>query len=118
MGSSPLTSLTLIIVWTLLASLHAAEISPQGREFFESKIRPVLVTECYKCHGAEKSKGGLRLDSRDALLQGGDNGAAVVPGAPEKSLLIKSIAHTHEDEALHMPKDGAKLDDATVQQFV
>jgi hypothetical protein len=95
----------------------SAGITPEGRDFFESKIRPVLVTECYKCHGADKSKGGLRLDSRDTLLSGGDSGATIVPGDPDKSLLIQSLAHTHPDEALHMPKDGAKLDEATIQQF-
>src|SRR6478735_2883871 len=101
----------------LAMNSRGAEITNEGRDFFESKIRPVLATECYKCHGAEKSKGGLRLDSRDAILQGGDNGPTLVPGDPAKSLLIQSIAHTHEDESLHMPKDGAKLDDATIEQF-
>lgn len=98
--------------------LLSAEITSGGREFFESKIRPIFVTECYECHGAKKSKGGLRVDSRDNLLQGGDSGAAIVPGDPDKSLLIQSIAHTHEDEDLHMPKDGAKLDEGTLRKFV
>ena len=110
------TSIWLAVVCA--APLCSAEITGEGREFFESKIRPILVTECYGCHGAKKAKGGLRLDSRDGLLQGGDSGAALVAGDPDKSLLIQSIAHTHEDEDLHMPKDGAKLDDATLRHFM
>src|SRR5690348_5304254 len=96
-----LTSFALLIAGTLPS--YGAAISSEGRDFFESKIRPVLVTECYKCHGAEKTKGGLRLDSRDAILKGGDSGAAIVPGDPDKSLLIESLAHTTKDEALFMP---------------
>lgn len=102
----------------LAAPVRGSEITNEGRDFFESKIRPVLIAECYDCHGPKKAKGGLRVDSRDAILQGGDSGPTLVPGDPAKSLLIQSLAHTHEDEALHMPKDGAKLDDATLQHFV
>src|SRR5438105_4277435 len=57
-------------------------------EFFETRIRPVLASECYECHGPEKQKGGLRLDYRDAARKGGDTGPAVVPNDPAKSLLI------------------------------
>jgi hypothetical protein len=71
--------------------------------FFESKIRPVLVQSCYKCHSAESErvKGGLLLDSREALLKGGDTGPAIVPGDPDKSKLI--LALRYKDEALQMP---------------
>jgi hypothetical protein len=76
-----------------------------GISFFESKIRPVLVEHCYKCHSdrAKSPKGGLRVDSREALLRGGTSGAAIVPGEPAKSLLIKAIAH--EDDVAEMPPD-------------
>jgi hypothetical protein len=59
-------------------------------EFFETKIRPVLVEHCYKCHSAQaaKLKGGLRLDTRDGLRKGGDSGPAIVPGDPAGSLLL------------------------------
>src|SRR5438128_2670420 len=72
-------------------------------EFFESKIRPVLVERCYECHSANarKLKGGLLLDTRAGLLKGGDTGPAIVPGDPKRSLLIKSIRSTDED--LKMP---------------
>ena len=71
-------------------------------EFFEKKIRPVLVDNCYNCHSANtNSKGGLRVDDRNGLLTGGGRGPAVVPGQPEKSLLIKAIRY--DDKDLKMP---------------
>ena len=62
-------------------------------EFFESKVRPILVKRCYECHSAAKAdpQGGLRLDSHAAVLKGGDTGKAIVPGDPKKSLLIDTI---------------------------
>jgi hypothetical protein len=72
-------------------------------EFFENKIRPVLAEKCYSCHSvkAGKNKGGLLLDTREGIRQGGDTAAAVVPGDAEKSLLIKAIRYADED--LQMP---------------
>src|SRR4051812_40074751 len=60
-------------------------------EFFEKEVRPVLVRRCYECHSAERTKGGLALDSRTGLRKGGDSGPVIVPGQPEKSLLIDAI---------------------------
>ncbi len=60
-------------------------------EFFEKQVRPLFVACCQSCHGADKHKGHLRLDSRDAVLAGGDTGAAIVPGKPDESLLIEAI---------------------------
>jgi hypothetical protein len=82
-------------------------------EFFEKKVRPVLVEHCYKCHSADakKLKGGLRLDSRDGLLRGGDTGPAIVPGNPEKSRLVEAINYKNVD--LQMPPKG-KLPDAVI----
>ena len=60
-------------------------------EFFEQKVRPILVERCQKCHGASKQKGGLRLDSAAAVLKGGATGPAVVAGKPEESLLVGAI---------------------------
>jgi hypothetical protein len=76
-----------------------------GIAFFESKIRPVLVEHCYRCHSdrAKSPKGGLRVDSREALIRGGDSGPAMVPGEPAKSLLVKAISH--EDDVAEMPPD-------------
>ena len=84
--------------------------------FFEAKIRPVLVSHCYQCHSdsAKKTRGGLKLDSRSALLAGGDNGPVIVPGSAEKSLLFKAVSY--HDKKLQMPPKG-KLPDAVVADF-
>jgi hypothetical protein len=103
-----------VAAWALAGALPAAPDARQV-EFFEQRIRPVLAGECYACHGAEKQKGGLRLDHRDALRQGGDSGPALVPGKPAESLLLRVLRHEVDD--LKMPKDGAKLDDATLRDF-
>jgi hypothetical protein len=75
--------------------------------FFEKTIRPILINRCYECHSVEsgKSKGGLRIDSRDAILKGGDNGPALVAGNPEKSRIIESVRYHNQD--LQMPPKGA-----------
>jgi mono/diheme cytochrome c family protein len=70
---------------------------------FEAKVRPILAANCYDCHG-DQQYGGLRLDSRDAILKGGATGPAVVPGDPDKSLLIQAIRQSNEK--LKMPKGG------------
>ena len=98
------------------SSLAAAELKPADVEFFESKIRPVLVAECYECHDAKKQKGDLRLDYRDGLLKGGEEGAAIVPGDAKKSILIQSMDHSHE--TLVMPKKRPKLDKQIIADFV
>src|SRR5262245_705659 len=69
------------------------EFSPAQLDFFERKIRPALVQHCYSCHTGDpkKLKGGLSVETRQSLLDGGDNGPAIVPGDPDKSLLIKAI---------------------------
>jgi hypothetical protein len=89
----------------------------EGLEFFEKKIRPALAENCYACH-SEKSKkpqGGLLLDSVEAMLKGGASGQpAIVPGDPEKSLLIKAIRYT--DARLRMPM-GDKLPDQVIKDF-
>ncbi len=105
-----------LFAFTFAAALaRAAGPTAEQLTFFETKIRPVLVAECYECHAAEKQKGGLRLDSREALRRGGDTGAAVVPGNVEDSLLIASIRH--EDPDFKMPKKAPKLDDAIIADF-
>src|SRR5205814_5569695 len=73
-----------------LASNQVPATQPESAEFFEARIRPVLAANCYECH-TEEQLGGLRLDSREALLQGGKRGPAIVPGDPERSLLVAAI---------------------------
>ncbi|MFO0801959.1 MAG: PSD1 and planctomycete cytochrome C domain-containing protein [Gemmataceae bacterium] len=86
------------------AAARAAEPSPAGIAFFESKVRPVFVDHCIACHGKEKQKGDLRLDSPAAILKGGENGPVVIPGKPDASPLIKAIRH--KDPDLAMPPKG------------
>jgi len=80
--------------------LFGAPATAQPDAHFEKSVRPVLVEKCVSCHGPDKQKGGLRVDSRAALLAGGDRGPALVPGDPGKSLLLHALAH---DGELRMP---------------
>jgi hypothetical protein len=84
--------------------------------FFEKKIRPVLVDKCYKCHAAdsEKVKAELYLDTREGVRKGGESGAAIVPGNPARSLLIRAIRF--KDESMQMPPK-AKLPDEVIADF-
>lgn len=84
-----------------------AEIDAKGLEFFEKDVRPILVEHCYDCHsaGSKNLKGGLRLDSREGLLKGGDLGPAIIPGDPDKSRLIEAIRYKNRD--LQMPPKRA-----------
>jgi hypothetical protein len=90
---------------------------PAGIEFFEKKVRPVLADACYSCHSAKsaKLKGNLLLDSREGWLKGGDQGPALVPGDPDKSLLIRAVRHA-EPEFKMPPKQ--KLSDAQIAALV
>ncbi|GIW94364.1 MAG: hypothetical protein KatS3mg110_2405 [Pirellulaceae bacterium] len=78
---------------TEILSQDAATFSDQEIEFFEKHVRPILVEHCFECHSdkVDEPKGGLRLDSRQAILQGGDTGPAAVPGKPDESLLVDAI---------------------------
>ena len=90
-----------------------------GIDFFEKKIRPVLADKCYKCHSAdaEKVKGGLLLDTREAMRRGGDSGPAVVPGNLKESLLIEAIHYGNKDFAMPPKKSGGKLGDEIIRDF-
>ncbi len=98
----------------LMAVRAGAADTEAGNTFFETKIRPVLVERCLECHGEKKQKGGLRLDSKDALLKGGSSGPTIVAGKASASLLIKAIRH--EDADLKMPRN-AKLPAAVIADF-
>jgi len=86
-------------------------------EFFENKIRPLLVERCYKCHSteSEKLKGGLLLDTRDGLLKGGEGGPVLVPGNPDKSRLIEAVRYLNPDLAMP-PKE--KLNDTQIADLI
>jgi len=88
-------------------------------EFFEKKVRPVLVNNCYTCHSAStNAKGGLRVDDRLGLLQGGSSGPAVVPGQPEKSLLIQAVRYTGETSKMPPKKQLSAEEIADLVQWV
>jgi hypothetical protein len=100
----------------LLVAVRPIRAGDAGLELFEKKIRPILVEHCYSCHSAEskKQRGGLLLDTRDAVLKGGDTGPAIVPRKSNESLLLKAIRYTDPD--LRMPPKG-KLPDAVIADF-
>jgi hypothetical protein len=104
-----LSLVVLLAIWAGSVRADDAEI-----EFFEQKIRPVLVEHCYACHStkAEELKGELRLDTREGLLQGGDSGPAIVPGRPDASLLLAALRY----EGPEMPPQG-KLPEAVIADF-
>ena len=97
-----------------LAALVDGALAADEVDFFERKIRPVLVAHCYECHAgdAELIQGGLRLDDPSGMIRGGDSGAAVMPGKPDKSLLLAAIRY----EQLEMPPDGP-LDERIIRDF-
>ena len=80
---------------------------------FGKEIKPLLEKTCFKCHGPEKQKGKLRLDSREAALKGGENGEVIIPGNSAKSVLIHNVSRLDEDSA--MPPEG-KADPLTKEQ--
>lgn len=85
-------------------------------EFFEARIRPVLIEHCYACHNSTHvAEGELALDSREAMQKGGASGQVIVPGKPEQSRLIAILKH--EVDGLEMPQDGGKLDAKVIADF-
>ena len=113
MPQSRLAQLAILFALSALGA-HAAD-STAGHDFFENKIRPLLIEHCLKCHdgaATDKPKGGLALDMRAGWEKGGEHGPAIIPGQPDKSLLIKSVRYT--DKELQMPPKGKKL---TAQQI-
>lgn len=103
--------------WAAVANCFIRTASGDGTEFFETKIRPVLVKKCYSCHSAEAAaerslKGGLQLDTRAGIRAGGESGPAVVPRDTQKSLLLDSIRR----ETFEMPPDE-KLPQQVIDDF-
>lgn len=118
-----LCRLAAILAMTFATSVLTAQTNQKpadeaaGVRFFESNIRPVLVKHCYECHSLQSgsSEGGLRLDSRDAVRAGGDRGPAVVPGSPEKSILLTAVTHSNPD--LKMPPQRRKLPESIINDL-
>src|ERR687895_413729 len=96
--NSPFWKIAFCLSWFAWLTTSAAaeeKPDPKGVDFFEKKIRPVLVANCYECHSAKSKsvKGGLLVDTREGIRKGGESGAAVVPGNTEESLLIEALNH-------------------------
>ncbi|WP_437230585.1 DUF1553 domain-containing protein [Planctomicrobium sp. SH661] len=91
----------------------AAAITPEQMVFFETKVRPVLVEQCFKCHGDGKHKGNLQVDGRAHLLAGGDSGPAIVPGNPAESLLIQAINYDGYEMPPGQKMSAEKIADLT-----
>ncbi len=105
----PIRVLLLLVVAVDISGIVAVEggsrFTPEQIEFFESKVRPVLVAHCYECHSTDAAKleAGLYVDSREAMFKGGESGPAIVDGNPHESLLIASVKY----ESNEMPPDLA-----------
>jgi cytochrome c553 len=100
-----------------MAKATEASRDASGEEFFERKIRPLLVQHCFSCHGRGQKKGGLSLDSREGMLAGGESGTVVVLGKPDESLLIEAIDY---EGGVQMPPAGKLADDeiAALRQWL
>ncbi len=104
-----------LAVTGLLLSLAIDPVHAAGnddRNFFETRVRPLLIKHCLACHGSKKQESGLRLDTPAGWARGGELGPAIVPGNVKASLLISAIRH----EDLKMPK--RKLPRAVIDDFV
>ena len=104
-----------LLGWSPVASVGAeteSAVSPKQLEHFENEIRPLLVNHCFQCHGGESTKGGLRVDSRAALIEGGARGPAIRPGKPGESLLVHAVRHA---DGLKMPLGADRLGDREIE---
>ncbi len=104
-------TLAALVLLAAACAIGAAQQVPPthsaGVEFFEKRVRPLLAANCYQCHASDKKRSGLALDSVAAMLAGGERGPALVPGQPEKSLLMRAINHGGEPK---MPPKGKLTD--------
>src|SRR5437868_7155815 len=100
----------LMTIAAMSVCVSAADLTPQQIEFFEKRVRPVLVKNCYPCHSsASKSPmGGLRVDTRESLLRGGDKGPVVEPGDAGHSCLIQAVSYSGD---LKTPPSGRLPDE-------
>src|SRR4051794_25754072 len=105
MRSLIFASLLLSAPWMAAGAETAAAL------LFETDVWPLIEGSCLRCHGAEKQKGELRLDSRQAAIKGGESGAAIVPGNPGESLLLRLVRHAEADRKMP-PKE--KLRDGEI----
>jgi hypothetical protein len=101
--------------------LHPAHVLAESdSDFFETRIRPLLLAKCDGCHSTTKGKtsGGLALDTRDGWQKGGDSGAVIVPGKPDESALIRAVKYLDSDLQMPPKEKGGKLTDAEIALLV
>ncbi|NDA67387.1 MAG: hypothetical protein EB141_11185, partial [Verrucomicrobia bacterium] len=108
----------LILLLSLCGSARVTAATTDSPAFFESKIRPLFIEHCQKCHGEKKQESGLRLDTKAGWQKGGEHGPVIVPGDPEKSRLIQAVRR--KDKSLQMPPKSAlgAEDVAALEQWV
>ncbi|RCS54098.1 DUF1549 domain-containing protein [Bremerella cremea] len=110
--SLAVASIATVLFWPYPARLAAEspnDSQDQAIEFFEKKIRPLLANNCYECHGPKTQWAGLRMDAREFAFEGGDSGAAIVPGKSGESLLIERISSDDEFEQMPPESSGKRL---------
>lgn len=113
------SSLLLFFTLTLQGATAAAEdLTAAGREFFEKQVRPILVQRCYECHAGDENNGGLKLDSRATVMRGGDSGAVLVSGNPDKSRLIEAVRYQNRDLLMPPQNRLPKSEVAVLEQWV
>ena len=100
--------------WSM-SVVHAREDNSKV-EFYTTHVKPILDKNCARCHAGMNHRGGLNMDTRESLLKGGHEGPAIVPGDPEKSLLIRLIRHEGpKDDPKNMPPKGGKLSEPDIK---
>lgn len=121
-ATQPVAILLLAGLWLMSATPVATAADeaadPAAIEFFEKRVRPILVQHCYECHSTEDVNGGLLLDSRDGVRNGGDTGPVLIPGKPDESLLIEAVRYQNRD--LQMPPQNRLSDEeiAALEKWV
>jgi cytochrome c len=98
------------------AELARAEVNPASMAYYEQKVKPIFVANCYRCHGGMNHKGGLSIATMAGMLKGGHDGSVLVPGHPEDSMLIKLIRHEgpKNDPMPMPPSPRPKISDADI----
>ena len=104
------------------AAAGAGQDAAADLKLYTDKVVPIFQANCYRCHGGMNHRGGFNMDTKAGMAKGGHDGVVVVPGSPEKSLLIKLIRHEGpKDDPMDMPPNKPKISDAdisTVEQWV
>ena len=114
-GFTGFCTLVLLTIGLNTTSVQAREDASKP-EFYTARVKPIFDTNCARCHGGINHRGGLNIDTREALLKGGHTGPAIVPGDPSKSLLLTLIRHEGpSSDPKDMPPNKPKLSDADIQ---